>query len=43
VLASPELSAPAQTALDIEKAPRLPNLRDAHRTNLAARRTRYCF
>jgi hypothetical protein len=43
VLASPELSAPARTALDILRAARLPNLRDAHRTNLAAHRTRYCF
>src|SRR6266851_5761085 len=35
VLASAELSAAARTALAIERAPRLPNLRDAHRTNLA--------
>jgi putative restriction endonuclease len=31
VLASPELSAAAQTALGIKRAPQLPNLRDAHR------------
>src|SRR5712691_4729966 len=35
VLASPELSAAARTALGIERAPRLPTLRDAHRANLA--------
>jgi hypothetical protein len=43
VLISPELSAAARTALGVERAPRLPNLRDAHRVNLAAHRTRYCF
>jgi HNH endonuclease len=35
VLASPELSAAARTALGIESVPRLPNLRDAHCANLA--------
>ena len=43
VLASPELTAAARTALGIEKAPRLPNLRDAHRANLAAHRIRQGF
>jgi hypothetical protein len=43
VLASPELSTAARTALGIEKAPRLPNLRDAHRANLAAHRARHGF
>ena len=43
VLASPELSAAARTALGIESAPRLPNLRDAHRANLAAHRTHHRF
>jgi hypothetical protein len=38
VLAIPELSAAARTALGIERVPRLPNLRDAHRANLAAHR-----
>ncbi|MBV9203314.1 MAG: HNH endonuclease [Alphaproteobacteria bacterium] len=42
-LASPELSAAARTALGVESAPRLPNLRDAHRANLAAHRTRHGF
>jgi hypothetical protein len=41
VLASPGLSPAARTALDIERAPRLPNLRDAHRANLAAHRARH--
>jgi hypothetical protein len=36
ILSSPELSAAARTDLRIEKAPRLPNLREAHRTNLGA-------
>jgi hypothetical protein len=35
VLVSPELSTAARTALGIERAPRLPNLREAHRDNLA--------
>jgi len=43
VLASPELSAAARTALGIESAPRLPNLRDAHRANLAVHRARHGF
>jgi putative restriction endonuclease len=42
-LASPELSAAARTALGIESAPRLPNLQDAHRANLAAYRARHGF
>jgi hypothetical protein len=41
VLARPELSAPARTALDLERAPRLPNLRYAHRANLHAHRVRH--
>jgi hypothetical protein len=41
VLVSPELSPAARTALDLDRAPPLPNLRDAHRTNLAAHRARY--
>jgi hypothetical protein len=41
VLVSPELSADARTALGIERAPRLPNLRDAHRSNLAVHRARH--
>ena len=43
VFASSELSASARTALDIESAPRLPNLQDAHRANLAAHRARHGF
>jgi hypothetical protein len=43
VLASPELSATARTALGIERAPRLPNLREPHRTNLAAHRARHNY
>jgi putative restriction endonuclease len=43
VLASAELSAAAQTALGIESAPRLSNLRDAHRANLAVHRARHGF
>jgi predicted restriction endonuclease len=43
VLASPELTGAARAALDIEKAPRLHNLRDAHRANLAAHRVKYGF
>jgi hypothetical protein len=38
-----ELSAAARTALGIEIAPRLTNLRDAHRANLAVHRTRHGF
>ena len=41
VLTNLELSAAARTALGIESALRLPNLRDAHRTNLSAHRARY--
>jgi hypothetical protein len=43
VLVSPQLSAAARTALDIERPPRLPNLRDAHRANLAAHRARHGY
>jgi hypothetical protein len=43
VLASPELSAAARTALGIENAPRLPSLRAEHNANLAAHRARYRF
>jgi hypothetical protein len=42
-LVSPELSAAARTAFNIERAPRLPNLRDAHRANLGAHRARHGF
>jgi hypothetical protein len=41
VLVSPDLSAAARTALGVESEPRLSNLRDAHRANLAAHRTRH--
>jgi len=34
VLASPELSTAARTALGIERAPRMSNLQDAHRADL---------
>jgi hypothetical protein len=40
-LASPELSVAARTALGIERAPRLTNLRDTHHPNLAAHRARH--
>jgi hypothetical protein len=43
VLLSSELSAAARTALGIERAPRLTNLRDAHRANLTAHRARHGF
>jgi hypothetical protein len=43
VFTSPELSAAVRTALGIESTPRLSNLRDAHRANLAAHRTRHGF
>ena len=43
VLASLELSDAARTALGIEQAPRLANLRDAHRANLAAHRAQHGF
>jgi hypothetical protein len=42
-LANPNLSAAARTALGIEQARRLPNLRDAHRANLALHRARHGF
>lgn len=42
-LASPELGAAARTALGIESAAQLPNLRDAHRANLAVHRARHGF
>ncbi len=41
VLANSKSSAAGRTALGIEKAPRLPNLRDAHRANLALHRARH--
>jgi hypothetical protein len=41
VLVSPELSAAARTTLGVDSVPRLPNLRDAHRANLAAHRARF--
>jgi HNH endonuclease len=40
-LVSPELTTSARTALGIESAPRLLSLRDAHRANLSAHRTRH--
>jgi hypothetical protein len=43
LLVSPELSTAARTALDIERVQRLPNLRDAHRANLAVHRARHGF
>jgi HNH endonuclease len=43
VLARPELSAAARTTFGIEKVPRLPSLRDAHRANLAIHRARHGF
>lgn len=43
VLASRKLSTASQTSLSVEKAPRLPNLRDAHCINLAAHRARHGF
>jgi HNH endonuclease len=42
-LASPKLSAAARAALGLDGAPRIPNLRDGHRTNLANHRARYGF
>jgi predicted restriction endonuclease len=42
-LASSSLSATARLALGIEPAPALHGLRDAHRANLAAHRTRHGF
>jgi len=43
VLVSLELSAAARTALGIERALRLPELRDAHRANLTVHRARHGF
>jgi hypothetical protein len=43
VLVSPELSAAAGEALNLKGAPRLLNLREAHRPNLAAHRARHGF
>ena len=43
VLASPKLSFAARGALAIESVLPLPNLREAHRTNLAAHRARHGF
>ena len=43
VLASPGLTAAARAALGIERTPRLPNLRNAHRANLVSHRTRHGF
>jgi len=43
VLACPRLSAATRISLGIERAPRLPNLRDAHHANLPAHRARYDF
>lgn len=43
VLVSPELSAAARAALGLDNAPRIPNLRDGHRANLAIHRARYGF
>jgi hypothetical protein len=43
VLASPGLSVAARTALNLEEAPQLLNLRDAHRANLAEHRARHGF
>jgi len=42
-LASPELGRAARVALRLDSAPRIPNLRDGHRTNLAVHRTRHGF
>jgi HNH endonuclease len=42
-LASSELGAAARTALGIDSAPRLSNLRDAHRANLAVHRAQHGF
>jgi predicted restriction endonuclease len=43
VLVGPELSAAARTALGIESVPRLPDLQDGHRANLAVHRSRHGF
>jgi hypothetical protein len=42
-LVRPNLSSAARAALGIAEAPRLPNLHDAHRVNLAAHRARHGF
>src|SRR5271169_47373 len=42
-LASRGLSPAARTELGIERTPRLPDLRDAHRNNLACHRGRHGF
>jgi hypothetical protein len=42
-LVRPDLSSAARAALGIAEAPRVPNLRDAHRVNLAAHRARHGF
>jgi hypothetical protein len=42
-LAGSALSPAGRAALGIERAPRLANLRDAHRANLAAHRARHGF
>lgn len=42
-LVGPELSSAARAVLGIGSAPRVPNLRDAHRANLAAHRARHGF
>jgi hypothetical protein len=42
-IAGPELSAAARTALGVEREPRLPNLQDPHRANLADHRARHRF
>jgi hypothetical protein len=42
-LVSPELGVAARAALGIEKSTRIPNLRDAHRVNLAPHRARHGF
>ena len=43
VLANPELGAAARSAPGLDNAPRIPNLRDGHRANLAIHRARYGF
>jgi hypothetical protein len=43
VLASPELSGAARSALGIERTPRLSNLREAHCCNLSAHRAKHGF
>jgi hypothetical protein len=42
-LASPGLSDVARRVLDLDRAPSLPNLREAHKANLAMQRARYSF